>query len=222
MGQKKEDRPDWFQDYDKFLVEFKRLVGDPDWRAKAERELHSLRMKSSVASYAATFESLVLDLGWDLECAPVCSMFYHGLSSAIKDELAHGYESRPKLTKDLMNRAIQLDTRLYDRDQERRTEGGTSSNKKKGDKTYSSTKDQRSSGNASPSQTNNSKGTVTAGYNGPNKIGGAWRDFKLTSEGKVPEHELNLREKHKECRACGDPSHQTADHPRSGKGKGAK
>jgi hypothetical protein len=224
MLQKESDRPDFIKDYSLFKTQLQDRFGDPEWRTKAEREILTLKMKNSAAVYSTQFQGLVEQLEWDLNAAPVLALFYHGLTSFIKDELAHGYDERPKTTALLIQRALYIDGRFVGRADERRYEQGYQASSRgprnRGNQTSPADKDGQSS--PSPATTSAAGRKGDPKYTGPNGKDGKWRAFTLTPEGKVPSSEAKLREKNGECRRCGAPDHKASECPESGKAKGAQ
>jgi len=212
------ERPDWFYDYEAFIKEFKRVWGDPDSQGRAERAIHGLRMKGSLTAYASEFQRLVLELQWDLECAPVCSMFYYRLATYLKDEMSHSADPCPKTTTPLIERALLVDSRIQARNAERQAESGdntpTATSTEKSSRRSKKKKEAKDDTLDTPQS---GKANADPNYKGRNNQNGKWRGFTLVN-GKVPCEELDLRDKYKECRKCGEPGHK-ADDCTTGKGK---
>lgn len=107
--------PSFMESYHGFCAELKRTFGDPDEVGTAERQLYSLRQKTSVAAYVADFTRYSVIVKWNEEAK--ASQFYRGLKDNIKDELSK--VDKPTTLKGLQTTAIRIDTRLFERQVER-------------------------------------------------------------------------------------------------------
>ena len=103
--------PALLDNFDMFAHAVQSTFGDPDQTATAERQLHSLRQTTSVASYATDFRRLALDTQWN--DSALTAQFYRGLKDLIKDEIAK--MERPTSLEDLIEISIRLDNRIQDR-----------------------------------------------------------------------------------------------------------
>jgi hypothetical protein len=71
--------PDMVHDIQTFIEELEHVWGNLDRKLWAERTIPTLHMKeivSSAATYILEFQQLIIELQWDLDSAPVMSMFY--------------------------------------------------------------------------------------------------------------------------------------------------
>lgn len=118
-------RPPCFESYENFKEELELNFGDPDRLNTVKRELLGLKQaaKTEVAPYVTRFQHLVLELGWDLDDAPVGALFYQGLHPAIKDELVR--VPIPDTTTPLMRAAMAIGNRLLARAAERASAAAT-------------------------------------------------------------------------------------------------
>jgi Retrotransposon gag protein len=93
--------------------------GDPDLKGTMERRLYALRQTSSVATYAAEFQSIAgyLTPGWSDE--PFIFLYKLHLKENIKDALVHE-KPYPKTFLEMVAATIRLDNREYERTQEQR------------------------------------------------------------------------------------------------------
>jgi Ty3 transposon capsid-like protein len=107
--------PAWMDDFSLFAAEITRVFGDPDIIGSATRSLRKLQQTGSVAFYASEFRRHSTLLSWGEQA--LTSQFYEGLKNPIKDELAK--VERPTELRALIDLAIRIDTRLYERSQER-------------------------------------------------------------------------------------------------------
>lgn len=112
------DQPEWLKTFDAFAKELKRIFGDPDEVATAERRIQSLSQRGSLAKYITEFRRCAAIVTWD--DAALCSHFYRGLRGSIKDELAR--IGKPDDLEDLINTSIRIDNRLFERQIERSNE----------------------------------------------------------------------------------------------------
>ena len=105
------------QDFNGFMVEFKRLFSDPNSKMKAQMMIKKLKQgNGSVLSYYTRFRAIAINTGFDQEAQ--ISAFRNGLSDDIKDILATSLEE-PNDLEALVSIAIKIDTRLYDRKMEK-------------------------------------------------------------------------------------------------------
>jgi hypothetical protein len=102
-------------DFELFCKKLKELFGDPNERATAERNLYALKQKGSATSYLADFQRYSVLVEWNDQAK--MAQFYRGLKEMVKDELAKQDDSQT-LT-ELMERAVKIDTRLYERNLEK-------------------------------------------------------------------------------------------------------
>jgi hypothetical protein len=105
------DVPPELKSWKAFADAITEVFGDPNLAATAEREIVALRQLSSVADYAAKFESKRQYLGWNDPA--LRDQFYRGLKEEIKDQIAPvGKPATLALLKEL---AVRLDARLFER-----------------------------------------------------------------------------------------------------------
>jgi Retrotransposon gag protein len=107
--------PAIIESYPSFVRSLEATFGDIDAKATAERQLRSLAQTGSASSYATSFQQIVSFLEWD--DAALCFAFYNGLKDSIKDELAR--DERPSPLSALMEKAIKIDNRLFERQREK-------------------------------------------------------------------------------------------------------
>lgn len=108
--------PTDIRDWKSFQRSLTRVYGDPNLAATAERELRRLRQTTSVADYAAKFESHKQYLSWN--DMAFRDQFYLNLKDDVKDEIAP--LGKPETLHDLKELAIRLDSRLEERRREYR------------------------------------------------------------------------------------------------------
>ena len=103
------------ENFDLFIQLLEETFGDPDETANAERHLASLTQTNSAINYASEFRRIAAMTEWNDPAK--CHHFYNGLKSSVKDELAK--VKRPSSLADLIELAISIDNRLFDRSRER-------------------------------------------------------------------------------------------------------
>ena len=101
--------------YKTFLASLESTFGDIDAKATAERQLRSLRQTTSASAYSTSFQQIVSFLEWD--DAALGYAFYNGLKDSVKDELAK--DDRPASLSALMEKAIKIDNRQFERNREK-------------------------------------------------------------------------------------------------------
>ena len=109
--------PSLLNGFDEFAKKLSAVFGDPDQTAIAERDIRSLRQRTSASAYAAEFQRLAAYLSWN--DTALASQFYWGLSDAVKDTMAQ--MDRPEGLASLMATAIRIDTRQTERKLEQRS-----------------------------------------------------------------------------------------------------
>jgi transposase InsO family protein len=105
-----------FNSYTTFRQHLERTFGDIDAKKTAERKLKRIRQTGSASTYTAEFMQLAAILQW--EDYALIPYYDHGLKSHIKDELAR--IDRPDTMEKLIDVAVRIDNRLYDRQMEKR------------------------------------------------------------------------------------------------------
>lgn len=100
----------WFKD------QFTIAYGDADRIGTSTRALERLSQTGRVADYATTFRQYSVDVQWNDQA--LRDKFRTGLKDRIKDELAR--DVMPATFEGLVERAIRIDTRFIEREQERR------------------------------------------------------------------------------------------------------
>jgi len=113
-------------DFEKFTEALDLAYGDPEQAATADSQLRALRQTTSVNSYATQFKAIKERTY--LENYGLCSQFLHGLKDEIKDEL--GPIGRSTELEDLIRRALQIDSRLYRRRLDKKTDPSPQSDRK--------------------------------------------------------------------------------------------
>lgn len=109
------EQPAWLHSFASFTKELKRIFGDPDEVATAERMLFQCRQRGSASRYITEFRRHAALLDWDSHA--LAAQFYRGLRDNIKDELAR--VGRPDDLEELINTTIRIDNRIFERQVER-------------------------------------------------------------------------------------------------------
>jgi hypothetical protein len=120
---KAEDRKDStnriFRTDDSMFNEIRSTFGQMNEQQEAERALLKIHQQSSAAKYKAEFQSLSARVSWNDEA--LAAQFYQGLKDAVKDEIAR--QDRPKSLSSMIELAIKIDTRIWERQMERKGKG---------------------------------------------------------------------------------------------------
>ena len=101
--------------YNQFQEELIRTFGDINETATAQRELQKLRQITSAAQYTTEFRRITSHLTWNEDA--LIFTYYQGLKSPLKDELSK--EERPTTLQTLIEKAVRLDDRLFERRMEK-------------------------------------------------------------------------------------------------------
>ena len=175
--------------FSSFAQELKRVFGDPEEVATAERTLTTLKQIGSASAYASKFMRISSSVEWN--DSALRYQFYSGLKDIIKDELCK--LDRPESLAKLMEIAIRIDNRIH----ERRLEKGPS---------------------RPPMKTTTTQVPAPSTFQlvdrgpQPMDIDAARRKFKpLSEEEKQRRRMLNL------CLYCGQPGHQAMSCPNKGR-----
>jgi hypothetical protein len=174
-------------DFELFCKKLKELFGDPNERATAERNLYALKQKGSATSYLADFQRYSVLVEWNDQAK--MAQFYRGLKEMVKDELAKQDDSQT-LT-ELMERAVKIDTRLYERNLEKGSDNS---------KPY---------GNFTPRNNTYNKGDNSGKPDGKSDR----NKPNLTANGRLPKEEYKRRRDNKLCLYCGSSDHTIANCP---------
>ena len=120
---KDKDVQGFFEEWDQFKKEVERVFGIANEDKIAERRIQELVQTKSAAEYAAEFQRWADRTEWDESALQY--MYRKGLKEEVKDELMRDGRAIDNL-KELMEVAIDLDDRLYERKIERnpRRRGG--------------------------------------------------------------------------------------------------
>jgi hypothetical protein len=78
---------------------------------EADRDLRILRQRTSAAAYRAEFSILAAKVGWNDDA--LASQFYRGLKDQVRMEITMHHE-RPATLKSMADLAIQIDTRIFE------------------------------------------------------------------------------------------------------------
>jgi hypothetical protein len=122
----RKDTITYFHTMEGFGNGIRQVFGDIEEEATAERDLGHLRQKGAAAKYSAEFQQLAARVRWGQ--AALRRQFYIGLKDGVKDEIARS--DKPNDLRDLIEMAIKIDNRMYERSLEKR--GTYSQNKRTG------------------------------------------------------------------------------------------
>jgi hypothetical protein len=78
---------------------------------EADRDLRILRQRTSAAAYRAEFSILAAKVGWNDDA--LASQFYRGLKDQVRTEITM-HHVRPSTLKDMADLAIQIDSRIFE------------------------------------------------------------------------------------------------------------
>jgi Retrotransposon gag protein len=182
------------KDYAAFYKALTSIYDNTNLRAQAASKLDRLYQTGSVSEYAATFQSLLVDCGYDDSEESKCDRFYRHLSGTVKDALA--VVEREKTLEGLIRQCVRIDQRQYEWkfDVRRPANPQTSANPS-------------SSSSGAPSATRqNSKPSTALGSSRPQ---GSTLSAPLPFlvNGHLSPEEKKRREDNNLCRYCGGANH---------------
>jgi len=96
---------------DAFFAAIKETFDVGNDTLEADRDLRALRQRTSAAAYRAEFSILAAKVGWNDDA--LASQFYRGLKEQVRIEITMRHE-RPSNLKDMADLAIQIDTRIFE------------------------------------------------------------------------------------------------------------
>lgn len=105
-----------FGSWEEFKKRIGRVFGDIDQERTAERNIQNLRQTGSAATYTAEFQQYCGKTDW--EDAALKAQYYRGLKDFVKDEIARS--DRPDSLDDMIELAIKIDNRNYERNLEKK------------------------------------------------------------------------------------------------------
>ena len=116
-----------FRSFKGFKKRISRVFGDIDQERNSERFLENLKQRGSAATYTAEFQQHSGRTDWD--DTALRWKYYQGLKDAVKDEIARS--DRPTTLQGLIELAIKIDNRNYERRLEKSGQKASWSNSKK-------------------------------------------------------------------------------------------
>jgi Retrotransposon gag protein len=197
--------PAWLSDFALFTAEINKVFGDPELRISAARSLDRLRQTGSAIAYAAEFRRHATILNWEDE--PLAHRFYQGLKDSVKDEIVRF--GRPKELDTLVQLAINIDSRIYERVMERNHDiRPSTSAPRRNQLPHTTVRTQSVPHSLSADASRDSASTPVPSGSRPVEAGSARPRFRrLTEEEKAHRRRNNL------CLYCGDPHHIALDCP---------
>jgi hypothetical protein len=108
--------PPELQSFIAFRNALEKMFGDFDAEAATERKLEKLRQTTSTRTYLSEFRQAASHLSWGN--GALAFKFYMGLKETVKDRIVE--QGRPKNLAKLMQLAVQIDNRQYERQLERK------------------------------------------------------------------------------------------------------
>jgi hypothetical protein len=108
-----------FSNFETFVAELEKNMGDPDRERSLTRQLQTLSQTTSASAYATKFFQISSSLSWNDDA--LRAQFYTGLKKEVKDALAIAMITfEPTSVQALSDMAIRVDNRLYERKSEDR------------------------------------------------------------------------------------------------------
>lgn len=198
--QEQPDRDEWsdtttevFSSFANFKKRLELTFGDIDATRTAERRLKKLRQTTSASTYVAEFQQIISHLNWDEET--YISFLEDGFKEDVKDELAR--MERPNTLKKLIDVAVRIDNRMYDRKM-RRQEIQQWRGQRTTNRPYAQRNEARQG-----QRRNQPKTSYPNDYYGP-------RPMELDAA-RLPAEEQKRRKDGNLCFNCGRPGHRARE-----------
>lgn len=113
----------WMESLARFRVEIRRMFGPSNEVNAAIRITQYLRQKRSASEYSTQFQQYAAKTDWD--DITLMTMYRRGLKENVKDELMR-FGGVIDTLDQLIENAIKIDDKLFERSMEKRHNGGTS------------------------------------------------------------------------------------------------
>jgi hypothetical protein len=97
--------------YDGFEKALKQHFGNIDQERIAEKQIRALKQAKSASNYTAEFQVFAMKINWNDEA--LMAQYYQGLKKKVKNDIAKN--ERPKNLKIIIEKAIRIDNRLYEK-----------------------------------------------------------------------------------------------------------
>src|SRR5271169_719881 len=194
------------RDYDAFIEALNNLYLDRNARTVASQKLLRLRQTGSVSSYATKFQSLaaIVEFGDN----SLRDMFYDKLDSDIKDRLVM-MEMAPTL-KGLINQAITLDQRSYQRRLEDKNSASSGTRRKTDAKPKADSTNSKPQASRNDSRTTSKpqSSSASSSKSGPSKSSVPSSSHSHSKpRGPLSDAEKRRRKAEGLCNYCGDLGH---------------
>lgn len=170
---------DIFRSPQHFRDKINQVFGDIDQERTAERTIQNLRQKGSAATYTAEFQRYSSATGWNDDA--LRAQYYKGLKDHVKDEISRS--DRPETLTDMIEMAVKIDNRLYERQLERK-------------------------GHFAPTYGKKSHKSTKSYWPQPMELDATFRKKKRSPS----KEEMDHRRKNKLCFDCGLPGHMANSH----------
>ncbi|KAK4684316.1 hypothetical protein P7C73_g5871, partial [Tremellales sp. Uapishka_1] len=204
LGKVGVERPAWLDNFALFCVELRKIFGDPDEKATAERNLYNLHQKGAASTYIAEFRRFTGLLNWNNDAQ--AAQFYRGLKDEVKNELAR--IGRPEELEDLIEATTRIDNRLY----ERRLEQGIPVVDSFASAVAKPLPFKPGFNSQSTFQRSSPTPTITRQ---PARTPQSLPSLPLTRSGHLQPDEYKKRQERGACLYCGDDSHVVKDCPKA-------
>ena len=106
-----------FYRFDNFCIYIKKVFGNQDENKAIEKQFLILKQTQSIMVYGSKFKILIYTIKWDN--AALASKFYEKLKNKIKDAMVA--VDRPESLENMINIAVKINDRQYNRFVDRKT-----------------------------------------------------------------------------------------------------
>ena len=100
-----------FYKFDNFCIYIKKVIGNQNEDKAIEKQFLILKKTQSAMVYGSRFKTLAYTIKWD--DAVFASKFYEKLKDKVKDAMV--VMDRPESLENMINVAVKIDNRQYDR-----------------------------------------------------------------------------------------------------------
>jgi hypothetical protein len=210
----KDPEPEMMTSYKKFCRALRDTFGDPDAEATAERNIFSLRQKGLASSYISEYQCNSTLTQWNDHALAAQSTEDSKKDSTMRLLIAR--VERPHTLKEMMDTALRIDNRLYERSLERGSETQFTSTTTISTRSFGGNKSYSNNNNFTPRSSPSTGTTTSTTYTRqsfPSRNDRPSSSLPINNRGKLTIEEYQRRKDQDLCLYCGAKDHPVAKCP---------